>query len=170
MARDELVADAMRRDLLPAAVRSKPLQAAKFAGIVVSLVLLALGFVRVLSGPGLLDGQLLALVLTPVVAGALVLVVTAETLVSLVRALRADASLAAQLSGRVGYVVLRAVEAVIGVGGVLLVAALLPTLLAESTPAPAGVGVMLVAAGVGVAIFAASLVRTAAELFVYGSA
>jgi len=170
MARARLVADVVVRDRLPAVIGEKPLQAAKFLGILLALVLSVLGFTRVLSGPGILfDGQFLALVLTPLVAAALVVVVCLETLYTLSRVVRSDASLAEQISGRVGYVCLRTVEAVIGVGGVLFVASLVPTLVAESTPAPAGVGIMLVAMAIGLAILVTSLIRSSVELFVYGS-
>lgn len=171
MGRDSLLGNTVFRDSLPATVGRKPLQAAKFFGILGWFALSVLGFLRVLDGPGtglLVDGQFLALVLTPLVAFVLVAVVCCETLYSLARVVRSDASLREQIEGRVGYVVLRGVEAAIGVGGVLLIASLVPALVAEPTPAPAGVGIMLVAMAVGLGILVASLVRSAAELFVYG--
>ncbi|GAD53547.1 hypothetical protein MBEHAL_2307 [Halarchaeum acidiphilum MH1-52-1] len=159
----------MLSERLPAAVERTPLQAAKFVGVLAALALSVLGFTRVLSGPGLLfDGQFLALVLTPLVALALVTVVCCETLYSVSRVIRSDATLAEQVSGRIGYVLLRGVEAAIGVGGALFIASLVPALVDESTPAPAGVGITLIAMAVGLGILVASLVRAAAELFVYG--
>lgn len=146
-------------------LRRKPLQAAKFLGVLLALTLSVLGFLRIVGGPGLLlDGQFLALVLTPLVALALVALVCCETLYSAYRIARADASLREQAAGRLGYALVRGVEAAVAVCGALLIVSLYPVLTAESTPAPAGVGIMLLALAVGVFVLLASLVRSGAEL------
>lgn len=159
---------------LPGAVRRKPLQAGKFVGILLSLVLGVGGFFRVIDpeaivgDPLLGDGQFLALVLVPLIALLLVFLVFAETVVTAYRVLRSDRSIGEQISGRYGYVLIRAAEAAVAVVGVAIIATALPPLFAESTPAPAGVGIMLLLLAVGIGILFASLVRSTAELFVYG--
>jgi formate-dependent phosphoribosylglycinamide formyltransferase (GAR transformylase) len=72
-----------------------------------------------------------------------------------------------QFSGRAGYILLRGVEAGIAIVGVLLMVAAIPVLFAESTPAPAGVGIMLLLMAVGLGILLTSFVRAGAELFIY---
>ena len=158
---------------LPATVQRHPLQTGKFVGVLLAVVLFVGGFLRLLdgalAGDSLLgDGQFLALVLLPVVGFGLVAVVFLETLVAGYRVVRSDRSVGEQLSGRGGYVLLRGLEAGIAVLGVLVMSSALPSLFAESTPAPIGVGIMLLLAVVTLAILFASLVRSGAELFVYG--
>lgn len=155
------------------AIRSKPLQSAKFVGILLSLVLGIGGFLRLFDARALIgdpilgDGQFLALLLIPLVSLGLVVLVTAETVVAGYRVLRAEASLDDRIDGRAGYLLLRGVEAGIAVLGVALMAAALPPLFAEGTPAPAGVGIMLLLLAVGIGILLASFVRSGAELFVF---
>lgn len=161
-----------RRPVIPATVQRHPLQTGKFVGILLAVVLFVGGFLRLLdgalAGDSLLgDGQFLALVLLPVVGLGLVTVVFLETLVAGYRVVRSNRSLGEQLSGRVGYVLLRGVEAGIAVLGVLVASSALPALFAESTPGPAGVGIMLLLALVTLCILFVSFVRSAAELFVY---
>lgn len=157
-------------------VKTKPLQTAKFVGILLALVFAIAGFFRILEpgalteGPMLLDGQFLALILLPLVSLGLVLLVSVETLVSGYRSLRSERALRDQIDGRVGYLFLRGAEAGLALLGVLLMAAAVPPLLAESTPAPAGVGIMLLLFVIALAILCVSFVRSAAELFVYGPA
>lgn len=154
-------------------VRRNPLQAAKFVAILFSLAVGVSGFFRVvdlsviLDGRLLGDGQFFALLFVPLVSLGLVFLVTVELLVSGVRALRADEPITAQIPGGVGYVLIRGAEAAMAVLGVLVIVATVPILVAESTPAPVGVGIMLLLMAVGVGILGASLVRSAAELFVY---
>lgn len=158
---------------LPSTVKRKPLQAGKFAGILVAIVLGVGGFFRIFGGRGIVDdpllgdGQFLALVLIPLLSFGLVLVVLVETVVTGYRSLRADESVTEQLTDRISYTVLRSVEAVFAVVGAAIMLTVLPVLVADSTPAPAGVGIMLVAMAVGFGILFASLVRSFAELFVY---
>lgn len=161
---------------VPERVRRHPVQTAKFVGILLALTLAVAGFFRVIDaralggGPVLGDGQFLALVLLPLVSLGLVVVVFVETVVSAVRSLRSERPLGDQLAGRVGYLLLRGGEAGMAILGVLLIITAAPALVAESTPAPAGVGIMLLLFAVGFGILCASLVRSAAELFVYHGA
>lgn len=151
----------------------KPLQASKFAAIVLAIGLGVAGFLRfvnvqsLVGDPILGDGQFLALILLPLVSLGLVAVVFAETLVAGYRLARSDRPIAERTRDRTGYVLVRAGEAAIAVTGVLLMASAVPPLFAESTPAPAGVGIMLLLFVVGFAILVASLVRSGAELFVW---
>lgn len=159
---------------IPRVVRENPLQAGKFVGILLAIAMGVAGFFRLIDAQGLLDnpllgdGQFLALIAIPLVGLGLVCLVFVETLVTAYRVLRSDTPISEQITDRVGYIVLRSVEAGIAVIGVMIIGAALPVLFAESTPAPAGVGVMLLLFGVGLGILFASLVRSSAELFVYG--
>lgn len=155
------------------AVRRRPLQAGKFGGILLTIALAVAGFFRVIDAravvdnPLLGDGQFLTLVFVPLISLGLVAVVFVETLVAGYRGLRAEASVREQVTGRLGYVLLRGAEAGVAVVGVALMVTALPALFAESTPAPAGVGVMLLLLVVGLGILVASVVRSTAELFIY---
>lgn len=155
---------------LPAVCRRKPLQALKFTGVLLALVLGVSGFARLVSlewvaGGALAgDGQFLALIGLPLVALGLVVIVAGETLVTLVRVGRAEAALTEPLRARPGYVLVRGLEAGVAVAGVALMATAVPVLFAADTPAPAGVGILLLLAGVGVAILAATLLRSGVEL------
>lgn len=158
---------------VPRVLADKPLQAGKFVGILLSLVLGLAGFLRLVDASGFIDnpllgdGQFLALLFVPLVSLTLVCVVFLETLVAGYRVMRSGASVLEQVRGRVGYVMLRGVEAGIAVLGVVVIAATLPVLFAESTPAPVGVGIMLFVLVVGVAILITSFVRSGAELLIY---
>lgn len=158
---------------VPGIVREKPLQAGKFVGVLLALALGVGGFFRVVDAtaivgdPLLGDGQFLALVLVPLVSLGLVGLVLAETVVTGYRVLRSGEPVGDLIAGRRGYVLLRGAEALVAVVGVAIVAAALPPLFADSTPAPAGVGIMLLLLAVGLGILVVSLVRSAAELFVY---
>lgn len=158
---------------IPSAIGDDLLQGAKFVVILLSLVFGTAGFFRIVDaapvfdGPLLGDPQFLALILLPLIAIVLAVVVFIETLVIGYRVVRSDDSLGEQIEGQPGYVLLRGVEAGVAVVGVTIVVTAVPALVAESTPAPAGVGIMLLLMVVGVAILAASLVRSGAELFVY---
>lgn len=162
------------RDGFGAAARRKPLQAGKLAVICLSLLLGVAGFFRLIDARGLVeqpmlgDGQFLSLLLLPLVSLGLVGLVFLETVVAGYRALRSERSVTDQLSERTGYLVLRGGEAAVALLGVVIVATALPPLFAESTPAPAGVGIMLLLAAVGLGILVMSFVRSAAEIFVYG--
>ncbi len=163
-----------RANTIPRVVRENPLQAGKFVGILLALAMGVAGFFRIIDAQGLLgnpllgDGQFLALITIPLVSLGLVCLVFVETLVTTYRVLRSDAAISEQITDRVGYILLRSVEAGIAVIGVIIIGTALPVLFAESTPAPAGVGAMLLLFGVGIGILLASLVRSSAELFVYG--
>lgn len=162
------------RARLPEAVRKKPLQAGKFVGVLLALVLGVGGFLRLVDARGLVgspvlgDGQFLALLLLPVVALGLVVVVFLEALVGGYRSVRSERSLGEQVDGRVGYLLLRGTEAALAGLGVAIVVAAVPVLFAETTPAPAGVGLMLLLFVTGLGVLCVSFVRSAAELFVYG--
>lgn len=163
-----------RLTALWAVLRRKPLQAGKLLGCSLAVVLGLGGFFRIVDASGLFndpllgDGQFLALVLIPVVGLGLVGVVFLETLATGYRCLRSDAPIGEQATRRVGYTLLRAVEAGIALVGVAVMALAVPVLLAASTPAPAGVGIMLLLLVVGLGILLASFVRSLAELVVYG--
>ena len=158
---------------LSSKIRKTPLQAAKFVSILLSLGLGIAGFFRlidataIIGGPGFGDGQFLALILIPIASFFLVFVVFLETLVTGYRILRSKEPIMDQLNGRVGYLVIRGVEAAIAIVGMTIISATLPLLFAGSTPAPAGVGLMLLLMGVGIAILVASFIRASAELYVY---
>lgn len=113
------------------------------------------------------DGQFLALIAIPVLSVGLVCLVVLETLGTGYRVLRSDAPISEQISGRVGYIVLRSVEAGIALLGVTIMITAFPVLVADSTPAPAGVGVMLLLFAIGIGILFVSFVRAGLELFVY---
>lgn len=158
------------------AIVESPLQGTKFVVILLSLVFGAAGFFRlvdaaqVLEGPLFGDTQFLALILLPLIGIVLAVVVFVETLVTGYRVVRSNDSLGEQIEGRPGYVLLRGIEAAVAVVGVAIIVTAIPPLVAESTPAPAGVGIMLLLMAIGVAILIASLVRSGAELFVYREA
>jgi hypothetical protein len=156
-------------------LREKPLQAGKFVGVLLALGLAVAGFLRLVDlggavgSPLLGDGQFLALLLLPPVGLGLALLVSLEAAVSVYRAVRSDRSLVEQATDRPGYLLLRGTEAGVAILGVGIVAAVVPVLFAGSTPGPAGVGILLLLFVVGIGILCASLVRSAAELFVYGA-
>lgn len=164
------------RGSLPSVVRRKPLQAGKFLVILVSLLLGVAGFFRIVDARALVDhpllgdGQFLALILIPLLSLGLVGLVFAETVVWGYRLLRSEESIGDWTAGGIGYLLIRGAEAVVALVGVAIIVTALPPLFAESTPAPAGVGIMLLLMAVGLAILVTSLVRSAAELFVYRSA
>lgn len=154
-------------------VTQKPLQSAKFGGILLILVLGFAGFFRlidagaILDAPMLGDSQFLAIILIPVASLLLICVVFLETLVTGYRIFQSNASFKNHFNRRRGYVLLRGAEAGIATVGVTIVVAALPTLFAESTPSPIGVGIMLLLFIVGIGILIMSFVRSSAELFVY---
>lgn len=102
-----------------AVIKKKPLQAGKFVSILLTLVLGIGGFFRVinaraiLNDPFLGDGQLLALILIPLLSLGLVVIVFVESLYSGYQIVRSGGSLSGQATGRVGYVLIRGAEAVI---------------------------------------------------------
>ena len=154
-------------------VKRKPLQAGKFIGILLAIVLGVGGFFRIIDakaiidGPMLGDGQFLTLLLIPLISFGLMFVVFVETLITGYRSLQADESVKEQLPGQTGYVLLRGVEAAVAVVGVTIMFTSLPVLFAESTPGPAGVGIMLLLMAVGFGILFVSFIRSFAELFIY---
>lgn len=156
-------------------MKAKPLQTGKFVGILLTLILGVAGFFRlidvgsVIEGTRLLDSQLLALILIPILSFALICIVFLELLVTGIQVLRSEQSLSEQISGRHGYVMLRGLEAILGIIGVLIMSAVIPVLFADSTPAPAGVGAMLLLMIVGIGLLIVSFIRSSAELFVYHS-
>lgn len=166
----------LSRSRLPSVLTRKPLQTGKFVAILLAIGLAIAGFFRVIDaqafveGPLLGDGQFLALVSLPLASLGLVIVVFAETVVDSYRRLRSDRSVGDLLAGAPGYLLIRGVEAALAVGGVAIMASAVPPLFTQNTPAPAGVGLMLLLFVVGLGVFLASLVRTTAELFVYSRA
>ena len=153
-------------------LRRKPLQAAKFVGIVLAIVLAVAGFFRLFDasavlGPLVGDGQFLALVVLPLVSLGLIIVIVAETLLSGYRGLRSERPIGEQIASHPGYVPLRAAEAGLALLGLILIVSIVQVVTASSTPAPAGVGAMLVLFAVGLGVLVASLVRSGAEIFVF---
>lgn len=154
-------------------VVGKPLQAGKFIGIILAFIFAIAGFFRfinftsIVGDPRLGDGQLLVLLVLPLLSLALVVVVFLETLRDGYRFLRRDTSLSEWVSGRWGYLVIRGAESLIALVGVGIMVAVVPVLFAANTPAPIGVGVMLLMGLVAVFILIASFVRSATELFVF---
>lgn len=152
-------------------VRSKPLQASKLVGVLLTLVFGIAGFFRLINAnlfidhPLLADGQFLALIFIPLISLLLICIVVGETLVTSYRVFRADDSIREQISAHPGYTVLRSVEAAISATGFGIILLALPILFADSTPAPVGVGLMLALMVVGLGILVASLIRTLLELF-----
>lgn len=108
--------------------------------------------------------------MVPLVSLGLVVIVFTETLVSGYRVIRSGDPVADRITGRPGYTLLRGAEATVAIVGVAVIFAALPPLFAESTPAPAGVGPMLLLAVVGVGMLVVSFVRSTVELLVYGGA
>jgi hypothetical protein len=165
-----------QRSTVPAVIKRKPVQAGKFIAILLVLVLGIGGFLRVISAeaivndPLLGDGQFLALVFVPLLGLGLMLLVFLESLVAGYRVLRSDASISDQVTGRWGYLLIRGAEAGTAIVGVMVVFATLPLLFAETTPAPAGVGLLLVLFVVGLGVLFIGFVRSSAELFVYDNA
>lgn len=158
---------------IPSVVSQKPLQSAKFGGILLTLVFGIAGFFRLLDarvlldGPLLGDGQFLAIILIPMASLLLICVVFLETLVTGYRLFQSNAPLRNHFTRRRGYALLRGAEATIAIVGVTIMVAALPILFAESTPSPVGVGIMLLLLFVGLGILITSFVRSGAELFVY---
>ena len=151
----------------------KPLQVGKLAAISLTLLLGFVGFFRISSAdalidnPVLADGQFLALLVLPVISFALICLVVCESLVTGYRVLRTDRSLRNQLTDRVGYTILRGIEAAVAFATLVLMFLALPPLFAETTPAPAGVGLILAIFMAGLVTLGASLVRAALELVYY---
>lgn len=149
----------------------KPLQAVKLIGIALVIVLGIGGFFRFLSVPAdpgaplAADSQLLVIVGIPLVGLLLIGVVVAETLVSGVRAILGDRSLRQRALDRPGYTAVRLLEAGVAVLAVVMMATIVPIILAESTPAPVGVGAMLALLVVGLVVLGASLLRAIVELY-----
>ncbi|MFW6320430.1 MAG: hypothetical protein ACOC0Z_01155 [Halohasta sp.] len=161
-----------RRRLL-AALGHRPLQASKLIAVILGLLFGFVGTVRflgagrVVDGSVLADGEFLALVFVPVVGLAVIGIVSVETLHAGYRVLRAERSIQLQASGRVGYVLIRGIEAATAVVGLAVIAELAPRLFAYAMPAPTGVGPLFGLTGVGTAVLVASLVRSAAELWYF---
>lgn len=119
----------------------------------------------IVNDPLLGDGQFLALVFVPLLGLGLMVLVFLESLVAGYRVVRSDASIRHQVTGRWGYLLIRGAEAGTAIVGVLIVFATLPLLFAETTPAPAGVGLLLVLFVAGLGILFIGFVRSCAELF-----
>lgn len=129
-------------------IKRKPLQAGKFTGILLTLVLGVAGFFRIIDVRGLVenpllgDGQFLSLIPILLISLGLVCLVFVKTVVTGVRMVRSDESLMDQFTDRTGYLLIRGGAAVIAIVGVSIIATAVPPLFADSTPAPASVGIM----------------------------
>lgn len=149
----------------------KPLQASKLVGISLVLVLGIAGFLRlanaamVIDNPLFADGQFLAVLFIPLASLALIGIVVLETLVSGYRVLRSERSIRTRVAGRPGYLLVRGVETAAALLGAVLIVFTAPILFAESTPAPAGVALMVALMVVGFGVLVASLVRAVLELY-----
>lgn len=152
-------------------VAAKPLQAGKLAAIIGAFFFTIAGFLRFLpsnllgSQPPFMDWQLTVIVLVPLVSLALVLVVTAETLVAIYRTARADERPTDRFADRPVYTLVRIGEAAVAILGTAGLIFAISTLAAEEMPAPAGVALMLLVLGISLLILAASLARTLAEYY-----
>jgi hypothetical protein len=149
----------------PSFHRSEPVQAAKLASIVVTLVLATAGFV------GLLPGQSVgSLFLVPLLALVLVAVVTAETLLWSYRALRSDDTPSDRLRNRPAYALVRAGEAgvaALAAGSFVFVLWSLPD---GPMAGPGAIGLLFVVVGLGLLVVAGCLVRTLTEYYYVRSA
>lgn len=156
-------------------VVEKPLQASKLTAISIALILSIGGFLRIIqpsnliTDPGLADGQLLALVLTPLVSLLLVCVICIETIHTGIRMLQSDLSIRQTLTARPGYALLRLIEAGVAFIGLGLIVIGLRTYVTEPMPAPAGIGLLLAFMAIGLAILIASLLRGLIELYLHQS-
>ncbi|WP_253738072.1 hypothetical protein [Halohasta salina] len=150
-----------------------PLQASKLIGICLGLLGGVAGFLGVV-GPGGVDlssiaeGAILPLVVVPLVGAALAGVVVLETLHSSYRAFRAETTIRRQVVDRAGYTLLRAIEAAVAVGGLVVVWRLVSKLANGPIPSTAGVDVVSGLLAVGGGILAASLLRSVYELWYFG--
>ncbi|MFO7833136.1 MAG: hypothetical protein R6V31_03555 [Halohasta sp.] len=151
-----------------------PLQASKLIGISLGLVGGIAGLIGVVGPGGSLDfpsiaeAAVLPIVVVPLVGTALAGVVVLETLHSSYRALRAEVAIRRQLADRTGYALVRALEAAVAVGGLVAVWWLASMLDGRPVPAAGSVGVVGGLSAVGAAIIAASLLRSASELWYFG--
>jgi hypothetical protein len=142
--------------------RARPLQAAKLAAVVVTLLFSVGLFFELVP-----SGSITSLFAAPVLALALALVVAAETAVAGYRTLRADERVTDRLASRPVYSVVRAIEvvaAVVAVGAFTLVVASIPP---GPMAGPGAIGLMFVVVGLGLLVLGGCLVRTLAEFYYY---
>lgn len=141
-------------------LRSKPLQAVKFAAIIAVLLYAGLGiFGRILdqgAGP---------LLLPIVFSLALTLVIAVEALRSGYLALRADGPLGRQVAARPGYTVVRVAEAAIAIIASGVFIAIFTAATDGPMAGPGAIGLALIGAGLGLLVIGASLVRTLTEYY-----
>jgi len=129
-------------------------------------------FVRVISMDAvvdnpLTDGQFLALVFVPVVGVAVIGIVTVEAVLTGYHVVCSDDSIRAQASGRLGYILIRTIEAGVAVVGLLFVVLTASTLFSYSMPPPVSVGLLVGLTAVSGAALIASLVRSVTELWYF---
>ncbi len=154
-------------------IRRNPVSTAKILFIALAILLGFTGFFRLvdlgvfINDPLLGDSQFLSLLFIPIVGIALILVVTAETIISAAKIVMSDRSIGEQIKERKGYLAVRATETGFALIGLLLMLSIIPVIFIENTPAPIGVGAMLALFVVGMALLFISLTRSIAELVIY---
>lgn len=144
-------------------VAAKPLQAVKL-GAVGGVILLG---VAAWFGAFGSQGQLLVLLLSPLVGVALAAVVVAEGAYLLYRWVKSDA--ASVVAGRPGYALVRGVELAAAVAGPAFIVATFASLGDGPMPGPAAIGLALIMGAAAVAVAAAVLCRCLAELYLHRS-
>ncbi|MDZ5811651.1 hypothetical protein U4E84_09885 [Halorubrum sp. AD140] len=152
-------------------IKIKPLQAGKFAGIILTLGLGIAGFLRPIpidysvGSPLLINTQFLALIGIPLLSLVLVGIVILETVIGAVRLLHSDRSIRSHATSNLGYSLARIIESSVALLGVALLVLGVGTLTSSSLPAPAGVGLLLGLMLVGIGVLVTSLLRTLVELY-----
>lgn len=153
----------------------KPVQAGKLVLISLAVIFAIGGFFRIfqfpvfLEGPSLGDPQFIALLVTPLVSLLLVVVISVETVYTVIHVLRADRSFFGAFTSNPWYSLLRLIEAGVAFIGVGLFVVGLRTFVSEPMPAPAGVGLLLAFMVIALSILVVSLMRSVVELYLYSS-
>jgi ABC-type polysaccharide/polyol phosphate export permease len=143
-------------------IRDKPVQACKLITIILTGLFVTGGVFGLIPNQGL--NSLFSVVYVSI---GLVLVITAETLLSGFRSVGTDSSLADQFNNRPTYIVVRVIEilgAILSVGGLIFVIAMLPE---GPMAGPGAIGLLFIVAGLGALLLAGSLIRTVTEFYYY---
>lgn len=143
-------------------LRAKPLQACKLVAIAVVVPVGVAVFVGLLP-----TADVGMLFLLPLLALALVFVVTAETLVAGVRLVSAGGSLTDRFGERPVYAVVRAAEVLAVLLSVGVFASVLSLIPSGPMAGPGAIGLWMLMVALGVVVVAASLVRAVTEFYYY---
>ncbi|WP_225332927.1 hypothetical protein [Halomicrobium urmianum] len=146
-------------------VAAKPLQAVKLGAVGGVLLLGVAAWFGVFGS----QGQLLVLLLGPVVGIAVAAVVIAEGAYLLYRWATGDASAGSVVADRPGYALVRGVELAAAVAGPTFIAATFGSFGDGQMPAPAAIGLALIMGAAAVAVAAAVLCRCLVELYLHRS-